>query len=438
MKKLTCEVCGGADFQKQDGVFVCQFCGCKYGLEEVRKMMVEGTVDVTGSMVKVDNTDKLNKLLVLAKRAREEDNTEDAKKYYEMAMIEDPTNWESAFYASYYHLMESPIAQLPETLKNFNRRAGSSLELIFSKDFHGNVLETVDDFLTATVKLYLMVTTHEIENRKKGMDEFISSSMQFVLGKISEDTLTSRKDTYRQNMRRSFELLSDIRGSIFKLCDLAEQHKSSINVKNLVGMYDICDTIYMLDAKDVVEMDNYLDFTSAALRYEQMRKEENPDFVSKGVEMLLEKGQAIYKGGKGNPKGKKIIDLIENRRDEVQRARAKLYWDAHLEEFESLNGEIDQINSEKKKLNETYNLTGKKKQEQDMTDDINRIIRERNSLGLFKGKEKKLLQAQIDEITAKREALRALIDSESKELDEKLLVLNKRLEEINLLLTKGR
>ena len=64
------------DLLKQDGVFVCQSCGCKYTVEEAKKMMVEGTVDVTGSTVKVDNTDKLNKLLVLATRARKEDNTE--------------------------------------------------------------------------------------------------------------------------------------------------------------------------------------------------------------------------------------------------------------------------------------------------------------------------------------------------------------------------
>ena len=39
MKQLTCEMCGSTDIIKQDGVFVCQTCGCKYSVEEAKKMM---------------------------------------------------------------------------------------------------------------------------------------------------------------------------------------------------------------------------------------------------------------------------------------------------------------------------------------------------------------------------------------------------------------
>lgn len=438
MKRLTCEMCGSTDLLKQDGVFVCQSCGCKYTVEEARKMMVEGTVDVTGSTVKVDNTDKLNKLLILATRARKEDNTEDAKKYYEMAMIEDPTNWESAFYASYYRLMDSPIGQLPETLKNFNSRAISSLELIFSDDFQGNVYDTVNDFLAGTAKLYILVTTHEITNREKKMNDFMSLSMQYAFNKIGKSSFDSSKEDYSKNLKRSFDLLSSIRTTIFKLCGLAEPHKASIDTANLTAMYDICDTIYTLDAKNIVEMDNYLDFTNSALSYEQMRKDEDQSYVSKGVEMLIEKGKLMYNGGKGNPKGKEITDLVEKRRGEYQKAKAKRYWDAHPQEYAALNDEADSLSCQIRDLNEKYALPDKKKQEQDMTADIEQMIKERDSLGLFKGKEKKALQTKIDDTKAKRDALHASIAAEAAELDKKLVPLNNRLEEINLQLAEGR
>ena len=55
MRELTREMCGSTDLVKQDGVFVCQSCGCKYSVEEAKKMMIDGTVEVTGT-VKVDNT----------------------------------------------------------------------------------------------------------------------------------------------------------------------------------------------------------------------------------------------------------------------------------------------------------------------------------------------------------------------------------------------
>lgn len=48
MKQIVCEMCGNNDLIKQDGVYVCQYCGTKYTVEEARKMMVEGTVDVQG------------------------------------------------------------------------------------------------------------------------------------------------------------------------------------------------------------------------------------------------------------------------------------------------------------------------------------------------------------------------------------------------------
>ena len=67
MKKLVCEMCGGADLVKQDGVFVCQNCGTKYSVEEARKMMMEGSVSIEGTVsvegtVKVDKSEELKNL----------------------------------------------------------------------------------------------------------------------------------------------------------------------------------------------------------------------------------------------------------------------------------------------------------------------------------------------------------------------------------------
>lgn len=50
--------------------------------------------------------EQLNKYLTLARRAREEDNTEDAKKFYDMVRIEDPENIEARFFYAYYKMWE--------------------------------------------------------------------------------------------------------------------------------------------------------------------------------------------------------------------------------------------------------------------------------------------------------------------------------------------
>lgn len=100
MKQLTCEMCGSTDLVKQDGFFVCQTCGCKYSVEEAKKMMIEGTVDVQGT-VKVDNSAFVEKYLANARRAKQKEDWEETEKYYNMVEQNDPTNIEAIFYSSY-------------------------------------------------------------------------------------------------------------------------------------------------------------------------------------------------------------------------------------------------------------------------------------------------------------------------------------------------
>lgn len=50
MKRIECEMCGSTDLIKDEGLFVCQCCGCKYTVEEAKKLMVEGAVEVTGTV----------------------------------------------------------------------------------------------------------------------------------------------------------------------------------------------------------------------------------------------------------------------------------------------------------------------------------------------------------------------------------------------------
>ena len=54
MKQLTCEMCGITDLLKQDGIFVCQTCGCKYSVEEAKKLLIDGAV-VIDRTNEVDN-----------------------------------------------------------------------------------------------------------------------------------------------------------------------------------------------------------------------------------------------------------------------------------------------------------------------------------------------------------------------------------------------
>lgn len=98
MKQLTCEMCGGTDLIKQDGVFVCQTCGCKYSTDEAKKMMIEGAVEVTGTVKVDDSAEKqtqISNFLELAKSALAGSDSEGVVSYCDKILEIDPDNYEA-------------------------------------------------------------------------------------------------------------------------------------------------------------------------------------------------------------------------------------------------------------------------------------------------------------------------------------------------------
>lgn len=129
MKQLACEMCGSTDMMKQDGFFICQNCSTKYSVEEARKMMgVEG--DVAEASAVNGNFDKLEKLYQIARRAKDDDNDENAAKYYEMIMIEDPLSWEASFYTVYYSAKKCKIAEIGTAATKVAKTITTVLRLI--------------------------------------------------------------------------------------------------------------------------------------------------------------------------------------------------------------------------------------------------------------------------------------------------------------------
>ena len=145
MKALTCEMCGSTNLIKEGGVFVCQSCGTKYSVEEAKKMMVEGTVDVKGT-VKVDTSDELKNLYEIARRAKDSDNSENATKYYDMILVKDPSSWEANFYVVYYKAMSCTIGQISSAGNSVMNCLPSVIDLVESnvlEDEKENVLKEI-------------------------------------------------------------------------------------------------------------------------------------------------------------------------------------------------------------------------------------------------------------------------------------------------------
>ncbi len=162
MKQLTCEMCGSTELIKQDGFFVCQTCGCKYSVEEAKKMMIEGTVEVQGT-VKVDRSDNIEKFYQLARRAREDGDSETATKYYEMILLENPNSWEAAFYRLLFSTKNCTLAQMANKLYNFANSIESIFQLINEQD---NKNEIYEEVYAEALSLYNMFFSNYIDRAK--------------------------------------------------------------------------------------------------------------------------------------------------------------------------------------------------------------------------------------------------------------------------------
>ena len=89
MQAIRCELCGSQDIVKEDGLFVCRNCKTKYSPDEARKLV--GTV-------KIDNSETVENLFILARRAFQTKNYADAERYYTMILPEAPDNVEACFF----------------------------------------------------------------------------------------------------------------------------------------------------------------------------------------------------------------------------------------------------------------------------------------------------------------------------------------------------
>ena len=165
MKQLTCEMCGSTDLMKQDGVFVCQSCGMKYSVEEAKKMMIEGTVDVQGT-VKVDNTAFVQKYLANARRAKEKEDWSETEKYYNMVEQNDPTNIEAIFYSTFARvkqaLLEAETKDKRQGVFNVLVKSVSIIDDNYdnANEEHHNLLFQIMDDINGLKKGKIVPTTH--------------------------------------------------------------------------------------------------------------------------------------------------------------------------------------------------------------------------------------------------------------------------------------
>ena len=268
MKRLTCEVCGSTDMIKQEGVFVCQACGCKYTVEEVRKMMVEGTVEVTGT-VKVDTNEKVSNLYVLARRAKDENNAADAKKYYEMILLEDPKSLEAVFYTAYFRLFDSSIGELKTNASRFMSGIESAIRM------------TID--------------TLSGDDRKNALDEYANKAIggYNLLSNIAVKQLEHRALSkpinvdYGMNINECVDLMNQLIGSIQRLSEMLQKSSPNEEEGYLINLYKTEDSLYPRRNQFSNDLDRLMTYKRIAFLDDKLSRKGYKSLADEAAQRLL-------------------------------------------------------------------------------------------------------------------------------------------------------
>ena len=214
MQAIKCEICGSNDIIKKNDYFVCQHCGTKYSLEEAKKLTIT---------VKIDRSEDLENLFVLARRAYAQDNIEEAEDYYGKILLIDPYDWEAVFFKEICSAYTSNSMLHNEFIERVGPCAHKTLEWIKEKEDHENT-EKIHDYVGLVLKESLSFAASacfQLKHREKHDDNFTITSqhkkMQNVILQIEKDLNTlfpDQEDTlqifYQQYYRFLKQLLKKL------------------------------------------------------------------------------------------------------------------------------------------------------------------------------------------------------------------------------------
>lgn len=130
---------------------------------------------------------EISKYLKLARTAREEENAEDAKKYYDMVRTDEPENGEAKFFYAYYSLYEGKNGEIPKRFSNLCGGLQSSIKMVQESNYGDEekmaVLNAIFDSFIPTawsMNRYMNQKNHETKVGDSYVKVFANSQITSV------------------------------------------------------------------------------------------------------------------------------------------------------------------------------------------------------------------------------------------------------------------
>ncbi len=466
MKRLVCEMCGSTDLIKRDGVFECQSCGCKYTVEEAKKMMIEGSVDVSGSTVKIDNTHLVGNYMQMAENAYSSDNNAETENYVNKILEIEPNNAKAL-------MLKGKAAGWQSTLQNSRfaeaTAAFSKAIVNASEDEKELMIEEAIGEITKLSKGLLVLRGErfakwpdaeeqlgfitDITAIMNGVIQFVKQSgitvpPSTILGpaatiinqsvtkafkeKIAPDYKSERypwpdEDDFRKYIDR-IDICKDLVLHAIDLCDedddddivryenLVFLEKEAINACSYDWKYqDWSEDSFGLVRAAVIKNGGIPDISHDRYYYKQYTLNDN---AVSGRKTNINAYETTIKKLKAARAQRIASEEAEKQRlaEEKTRKRLEAYWKEHIEEKTQLEEEKSNLEHQVSVLNndlqDQITVIQKKieaipglEQVDELNKSLKKLQTEKETFGLFKGKEKRALQEIIDKKEAEKKAI---------------------------------
>lgn len=429
MAELLCDICGGKISMGSGGIAVCDSCGIEYKKERIHEKVQE----IKGT-VRVDNSHMIDNWMQMGNAAAEAGNHKESYDYFTKVIEVDSENWRAIYEKGKAGAWQSTLCNLRTA--EIYQGITTSLDIINRLNLSvDEVIGLKNEFAVALFNFNNAITDLMEQNLTDIFDKYFDShwnqmwnTRQRYLTNVNqlEDALTliiDLEDDLSKNNVIEFKkrMCSDLINACASIQYWTNYSESSLGYFgfSIPEKKQYLDKFWSLvDDIRIVETD------FATTKYNQ------PDPFSPGFE--LNRSDRIFEYWK------KRDDVRSARKEREEKKRFSEYWNAHQEEKFTLEAEKASIIDKIAILNDEIVKISGGIEKANIQEKIKKLISDKESLGIFKGKEKKAIQEQIYLLKAEINVINDKLESSAAEIRLRIDPLNNRINEIHNELTKIR
>lgn len=491
MKQAVCEICGKADLMKNDGVFVCQVCGTKYSVEEVKKMLVDTSITTQDTNVPTQdlNIIQIEKLLNLAESSLKSQNYKDAEGFCNNILMIDDKNYKGWWLKakavngqiSYNNSRIEEVFNCIMIAYDFfsdgdKKNIGMGWIVWLMSAFQNEILRNLEEVISQRLtkakvdkvcnsfidlRNKIRIVAEKMELEKKSTEIFLNKLDEFFCVSTNSVCVTAWNTTVGYNYYREYmdKGIDPFGRSERKWVISTELYRPSKHIWNtflietdlLIELLQFAERQFNDSTNEKVKENIYLNIAyfesciipSGSWKVTQGYTSGWDQYTSIGLfeeSVLTDEAKSLRQMIKDDYE--RLADIAkkngEKKKKEYELKKIEEYWGNHVEEKKILDDEKEALESEVSSLTLKLDTISYEKEISALDDSIKLMENKMSSLGIFKGKEKRCIQEQID--TANEEK-RLIYDKETSEkmvIYKEIAKKRKRIEDIIKELTKVR